>query len=143
MADRTPLQILVSYVRSLFEMESDMAEPEVMNFDTGMERVGEKFAALNPNSAFDWTTLVGILAEVLLPMIQKCMDRRATNSSRLAARTRRWGLREGAATRIALRQHPHFEGNEELISKVVTSLKDASEASTASELREFFESAGE
>lgn len=114
-----------------------------MTFDKGMDVVKEKFAALNDNQSFDWTGLIGPASEVLIPLIQDCLERRRANGTKLAARTRKWGLRESAAVRLALRKHDHFRGNEELIGKMSLALKDAAQQSRANDLREFFESAGE
>jgi hypothetical protein len=87
--------------------------------------------------------LIGPVAEVLIPLIQDCMERRRSNGTKLAARTRAWGLRESIAVRLALRKHDYFSGNEELIGKMALALKDAAQTSRTSDLREFFESAGE
>lgn len=114
-----------------------------MTFEKGMDVVKDKFAALNENQSFDWTGLIGPLSEILIPLIQDCMERRRANSGKLAARTRAWGLRESVAVRLALRKSDHFRGNEELIGKTTLALRDAARESRMSDLREFFEDAGE
>lgn len=116
-----------------------------MDFDKGMERIGTEFAELNPNESFDWVSMAGILSEVLIPLIQDCMEKRrsAAAASRMANRTRRFGLLESTQLRLALRKHPYFDGNEEAIGKVVLALKNSAQKSKPTELREFFESVGE
>lgn len=114
-----------------------------MTFDAGMDRVKDEFGKLNENQSFDWTSMIGPLSEVILPLIQDCLERRRSNATKLANRTRAWGLRESAAVRLALRRSDHFRGNDELIGKTSLALKAAAQQGKLSELREFFESAGE
>lgn len=114
-----------------------------MTFDKGLERVKENFGALNENESFDWTSMIVPLAEVLIPLIQDCLERRRSNGTKLANRTRSWGIRESIAVRLALRKHEAFRDNEELIGKMTLALKDSAQNSKLGELREFFESAGE
>lgn len=114
-----------------------------MNFDQGMDVVKQEFGKLNPNESFDWTSMIGPLSEVLIPLITDCLERRRSNAGKLAARSRAWGLREDVAVRLALRKNEHFRGNHDLINKTALALKTAAVQSKPVDLREFFESAGE
>jgi hypothetical protein len=111
-------------------------------FDKGIECIGQEYSALNPTSSIDWMTTGMALAEVLIPLIQDCLERRRNNGTQLAQRVKRFGIREGAALRLALRRHPDFNGAGDM-DKLVHAVKSAAHKSNLGDLRDFIESAGE
>lgn len=110
-------------------------------FDDGIAAIGQEYATLNPNSSVDWITTGMAVAEVLIPLIQDCLERRRNNGTQLAQRVKKFGIREGAALRLALRRHPDFQPTE--MDKLVHAVRSAAHKASVGELRDFIESAGE
>ena len=93
--------------------------------------------------AVDWTALIGIIAEVLLPLLMNCF-----NKGEAVRRMKSMGFRDTIALRLALRKRVTEDRNCQVcfgvrrhVSELVESLQKTAAASSEDELAEIHEEA--
>lgn len=102
----------------------------------------EKFKGGAISLAIDWIVLIGIIAEVLLPLLEECFS-----PEQAAKRMKRLSFVDRTRLRLALRTRIREE-EEELgvrlrphVSKIVDALEEVAKESTEEELQQVYQEA--
>ena len=110
--------------------------------ETKISAAVEKFkGTVSSALAVDWIQLIGIIAEVLLPLLQNCFT-----PEQAAKRMKRLGFADKIRLRLALRERVREDGVvgsriRPHVSKLVDALEDVAKESTEDELEQVHQEA--